>query len=290
MLTVRCDPTVDILQASDQYQYSLFGALNVAADTQVVRVDPIGDSTQIGAPKDINGTVRLENVDTGGDVVMRDSFMTVGGTEKRVHNFWTTHSIEPETSYKIVVQRDGSPITTATTITPARAPTLTHDSTFYVPCSSAANPDVERAMNTFIVEAHNTERVAAADVIYDLEFDDGEDQIRRRRIFSHYDAIVNRGSSVVIPVYYKDELTELNPDAPVGFERTCAGKEHFAHPYVRVAVSAGGPNWPDWRGIPLDEIARPNSFSNVEGGHGFVAGIYSDTIKVPMLDRPDDGG
>lgn len=36
-----CDPSVTVVNPSDQYHYSLFGALNVAADTQVVRVDPI---------------------------------------------------------------------------------------------------------------------------------------------------------------------------------------------------------------------------------------------------------
>lgn len=286
LLAVGCDPTVDILDPSDQYQYSIFGALNVAADTQVIRVEPIGDSTQIGAPKEINGTVRLENLDTGDQVVMQDSFMTVGGTEIRVHNFWTTQSIEPGTSYQVSIQRDGETITTATTVTPDQAPHLTEDSTFYLPCSTASNPEANRELNTFFVEVRNVERIAAADVIYPISFDYGQGVVQRRKMFSHYQAVDDRGAFFLVPVFYKPELTAINPDPPVGLEQKCTSKENFTHPYALVAISAAGPNWPDWRGVPLDELAKPDSYSNVKGGHGFVAGIYSDTLKVPILDRP----
>lgn len=288
LLTVRCDPTVDILEPSDQYQYSLFGALNVAADTQIIRVEPIGDSTQIGAPEDINGTIQLENVDTGEQVVMEDSFMTVGGTENRVHNFWTTHSVEPGTSYRILVQRNGETITTATTSTPSQAPRLTHDSTLYLPCSTASRPDQTRQLNTFVVEVRDVERIAAAEVIYDIIHDSGEEVFEKRTTFSHYEDVMERESRFLIPFFYKPELTDINPEPPIGFEQQCTSEENFAHPYALVTVSAAGPNWPDWRGVPLNEIARPNSYSNVEGGHGFVAGIYSDTIRVPITDRPQE--
>jgi hypothetical protein len=38
-----------VLNPSDQYQFSLFGTLNVAADGRVVRVDPLGDTSRVGS-------------------------------------------------------------------------------------------------------------------------------------------------------------------------------------------------------------------------------------------------
>lgn len=289
LLTVRCDPTVDVLHPSDQYQYSLFGVLNVAADTQIVRVEPIGDSTQVGAPKNIDGTVYLENLDTGDRIALNDSFMTVPDTENRVHNFWTTHPLEPGTSYRILVERDGETITTATTVTPENAPRLSQDSTFYLPCSTGSSPEQTRGLNTFFVEVRDVERIAAADVIYELEYEFNQEEFRKRETFSHYEAVMDRRTFFLIPFFYKEELTDLNPEQQNRFQRKCTSEETFAHPYALVAVSAAGSDWPEWRGVPLNELARPDSFSNVEGGHGFVAGIYSDTIKVPIVDRPAGG-
>lgn len=287
-VTVSCDPTVDILEPSDQYQFSLFGVLNVAADTQMVRVEPIGDSTQIGAPENINANVFLQNEESGQQVSMRDSFVTVGGSSKRVHNFWTTHRLRSGTSYKIAVIRNGEPVTTATTVTPARPPRLVYDSTFYLPCTTERNQVEQRAENTFVVEAHDVEHIAAANVIYPVTYNFGEGPVHVRETFSHYDDVQDKNAYFRIPIFYRRPLIEINPESRLGVDENCIAREDFTNDYALVAVSAAGPNWPDWRGVSINEIARPNSYSNVEGGHGFVAGIYSDTIQVPILDRPEE--
>jgi len=283
------DPTVDVLRPSDQFQVSLFGALDVAADTQFIRVEPLGDSTQIGAPRDLNATVFLENLDSGEQIPLQDSLTNLGVF---VHNVWTTHPIQPSTSYRIVVQSQGETVTTATTTTPSRTPDLSHtirpDTALRLPCVFPVNPNNQRkAANTFTVTAKNVERIAAVRVRYPIP----SVPPQTPRFFNHSGSVeIGEEGDFIISVFYRRNLVRSNPDIPSPGDpmddEECVDIEDFARPYAFVVVSAGGPDWPDWRGLPLNEIARPDSFSNVQGGHGFVGAIYSDTIKVPVTGRP----
>lgn len=255
---------------------SLYGTLNVAADPQAIRVEPLGDRVQLGAPPEIDVTVTLENLDTGTQVTLQDSLSEVGGAYS-VHNFWTDHPIQPSTSYRVAVKQGGETVTSATTITPANAPALIQTSEFYLPCDSENN--------TFIVLARNIDRLAAAHVIYPITYDlSGQSPIQTLNQYDHSDTIDESGDRFEIYVNYRPALEELNPEPGPG--QPCIRKEYFTHSYVLMAVTAGGPNWPEWRDLPFDQIARPDSLSNVQGGHGFVGGIYSDTLKVPIKDRP----
>lgn len=288
LLTPSCEPTVSVLNPSDQYRFSLFGALNVAAERQVIRVEPLGDSTQIGAPAEFNGTVVLKNLDSGTQVTLNDSLTTVGRRDAQVHNFWTTHPIQPATSYRVTVRSEGEAVTTATTTTPPRAPDLSHNDGFRLPCSfpRSGSSNELRPQNTFIVRTGNVERIASANVIYPITYQTNDGPLRTRNVYSHYRTIDENGDLFEISVFYRPDLANLNPDPPPGPRRECAGREEFTHPHALVSVAAGGPNWPEgWRGLPLDQIANPDAFSNVKGGHGYVAGVYSDTIRVPIQDR-----
>lgn len=290
LLTVPgCDPEVDVLRPSDQYRYSLFGALDVAADTQVIRVDPIDDTTQIGSSSELSVDVFLENLDTGERVPLHDSLTTLirGQRTIQVHNFWTTYQIQAATSYRVTVRKDGETVTSATTTTPAGPPVLDHDDGFRFPClfPDQCEGDGERVEdNTFNVIVRDVQHVAEATVIYPITRVYQRDTLRRRHEFSHYKDVTDEGSFFEIPVFYRPELVDIDPStAP---EQTCASRHDFTHPYALVAVAAGGPTWPaSWQGEPSDLIAQPDTFSNVQGGHGFVGAVYSDTIRVPIEDR-----
>lgn len=290
LLTPGCkDPTVDVLQPSDEFQFSLFGALNVAADTQVIRVEPIGDSTQVGAPRDLNATVVLENLDSGEQIALQDSLTTFGTEPAVVHNLWTTHSIQPATSYRVVVRSEGESVTTATTTTPSRPPNLTYtafpDTSLRLPCVFLDNPNSQaRDANSFTVTAEDVDRIAAVEVRYPIP----SAPPRTPRFFNHSESVEKDEDLFIISVFYRRNLIRSNrenfvPDRPM--RRRCARIDDFASLYAIVVVSAGGPDWPQWRGVSLNEIARPDSFSNVEGGNGFVGAIYSDTVKVPVRER-----
>lgn len=274
-----CDPSVTVLNPSDQYRFSLFGTLNVAADTQVIRVDPLGDTSRVGSQEAFGATVLLENVGTGAQVTLADSFEAIGEGSARFHNFKTTHPIQPDTRYRVSVRVAGEPVTTATTTTPARPPTLRHepgstdDKPFLLPCLTRSRELVE-SENTFTLRASTVESLAAVQVLYPIE--GAFSQV------DHYDDAEYRGNDDLyrISVYYG---ADIRVGTPAG--ESCADRSQFVRPHARVAVTAGGPDWPDWPDASLNEIARPDTFTNVEGGHGFVGGVYSDTIQVPIQRR-----
>lgn len=285
-----CDPEVDVLRPSEQHRYSLFGALDVAADTQVIRVDPIYDTTQVGAPSELPVNVVLENLDTGEQVLLHDSLTTLpqGDRTIQVHNFWTSHPIQTSTSYRVAVREDGATITSATTTTPSGKPALDHDNAFLLPCifpDQCGDNSENIEENTFRITVQNVQHVAGVNVIYPITRALPGDTLRLRHEFSYYAAVEDKGSFFEVPIFYRPELVDIDPGtAPV---QTCASRTDFTHPYALVAIAAGGPTWPEhWRGEPLDLVAQPDTFSNVRGGHGFVGGVYSDTIKVPIADRP----
>lgn len=278
-----CDPSVQVIEPSPDYHFSLFGVLQVEADTQVVRVEPIGDSTQIGAPEDIEASVYLENLDTGTRVALNDSLTSVGGGIAKVHNFWTTHPIQAGTSYEVSVWRDGEAVTRATAATPAEPPTLRHnpegssDQPFLLPCEYDAQGFPSQSRNTFSFRIDDVETVAAVQVRYPLQ---GEN--RTLTVFNYYSEAVydNEAELYRVEVAYGRDIASI----PSG-TATCPTRSQFTQPHAVVKAASGGPDWPDWQGVSLNTIARPDTFTNVQGGHGFLGGIYSDTLQVPVQTR-----
>ena len=92
------------------------------------------------------------------------------------------------------------------------------------------------------------------------------------------------GTSADVPYYGKAMAIE-------------AGYESLIFPYrdvdhlglvgvdsAKVIAAAGGPDWPRWdryHGASIEELALPDSFSNVHRGHGRVAGVYRATKRAP---------
>mgnify|MGYP006287161311 CR=1 FL=1 len=286
VLAIGCDPSVDVFDPSDQYRYSLYGTLDVAADTQVIRVEPLADTNQVGSPRAFDGTVRLENLDTGTEVTLRDSLVSLGpGTN--VHNFWTTHPIRPATSYRLSVQVDGETVTTGQATTPESPPSATHGGRIRLPCVLNEFDRPERLPNTFELHVSDAEHLAAVHVFYPITLTRGSgpsapvyDSIRVR-----YDHLSETRDRSTVPVFYGSDLVGLNDEQNLGLGTGCIPRYRFVQEHVLVMVADGGPDWPHWLGVPINEIARPDTFSNVQGGHGFVGGIYSDTIKVPIDQR-----
>jgi hypothetical protein len=284
LLVPGCDPAVDVLDPSERYQYSLFGVLDVAADTQVIRVDPLGMSSQVGTSADFDAAVVLRNLSSGEEILLEDSLTTVDADSTQFHNFWTTHPIQPATQYQVVVRTENSAPTTATTTTPAQAPDLEVGQPIYMPCTFPS-PIVQdrRAENTFVVLARNVPHIAAATIEYPILEPVGDDTLRTWPSSDHYDKVADEGNRFTISVFYREELVRFHPD-PSGGSAECP-ESYFFRPAARLIVAAGGPQWPEWQSASQDDLARPDSFSNVEGGHGFVGGVYTDTIRIPFAER-----
>ncbi len=242
IVAVGCDKTVP--PPSDQYPYSLYGVLDPARDTQWVRVEPLKTPTSEGSPDSFDAAVTLENLDNGQTWRLRDSLMVVQ-TEPH-HNVWTTAPIHPGTSYRLTVRRSDGATTQAETTTPSHPPNITY-------------PDRDtEAFPVYVVESGE---LAGLLVRY---FAFG-----RARDVPYYDRVTrtDRGYSVVIsPSRDLEKLGLPSVDS------------------AQVIAGTGGPDWPEWGryyDATVGEIAQPDTFSNVEGGFGMVAGVYTETKPLP---------
>lgn len=263
LLLVGCDASVQPFSSSDKYRYSIYGALNPAQDTQWVRVEPLQEPTSEGVSDEpLDATVTLENVDTGQTWVLRDSLTEVFRDELQ-HNFWTTAPIAPDTPYRVVVQNAEGETTSASTTTPVRPPSVEVKSALRLPCT----PPQES--NRFGIVLTEVDKLAALRMRY-YQSPFGPTEVFE---FDHFDAVTKGEARYEGSINYAEDLQSI---------RQTPGRSCLADS-AKVIVASGGPDWPEfsrYSGATISELARPDSFTNVDGGHGTVAGVYTDTVGV----------
>lgn len=264
ILITACDTSVRPTVPSDEYHYSVFGILNPAQDTQWVRVESLEAPTSGGASSSLDATVTLENLETGQTWTLQDSLMEVFRDEFQ-HNFWTRAPIAPSTSYQLTVKNADGNTTQASTTTPARPPSIRIENPIRLPCVAPVEA------NRFEVSLTQVEELAGLRVLY-YQSVYGPTQIQE---YDHYGSSsqTDEGFSAVIN-YYQDLQS-----AQRTMSRPCLADS------AKVVAAAGGPDWPEWaryHDASISQLARPDSFTNVEGGHGTLAGVYLDTMQVPI--------
>jgi hypothetical protein len=131
------------------------------------------------------------------------------------------------------------------------------------------------------VDVRGIEHLAGVTITYPIQPPavDGSKPPPFTSTFNHFDAVERDGDHYMVRINYEPDLTTINPEPS---ETGCADQGDFARSYADLVVAAGGPGWPEWVNAPLNELGRPDAFSNVEGGHGFLGGIYPDTVEVPI--------
>lgn len=113
LIPAGCDESFTPL-APASVDYSIFGYLDAAADTQWIRVMPIRTVTTT-TPDLVGATVTLEHLGTGQVIELRDSVFRytnhthpdLGSEGVYVHNFWTTERIQPGATYRMIARREG---------------------------------------------------------------------------------------------------------------------------------------------------------------------------------------
>ena len=267
LLTAGCDTSVEAIVPSEEYHYSMFGVLNPAQDTQWVRVEPLPEPTSGGAPRSLDATVTLRNQATGQSWTLRDSLMEVFRDEVQ-HNFWTTAPIRPDTPYRITIQNTEGDSTWATTTTPAVPPDILVESNIQIPCLQTDGA------NVFDVRLENVEEMAALQIRYFQTFQG----FNYTFDFDSYDDANQVEGGYSAEINYLSDLETTNRTR----DRRCIVDS------AKVIAATGGPDWPEWaryNDATVSEIARPDSFTNVQGGHGMVSGVYTDTAEVRVETR-----
>jgi len=266
LLVLGCDSSVQAFDPSTERHYSVFGVINPAQDTQWVRVEPLPEPTSAGAPRELDATVTLENLETGQKQTLRDSLVEIFRDEFQ-HNFWTTTSIAPGTSYRLVVSNPDGDTTQATTTTPSVPPSIDVQGDILLPCTQPPES------NVFDLSVE-TDEVAALQMRYFQTFVG----LSQTFDFDSYDDVTKTEDGYMAQINYRDDLITTNRTR----ERVCIVDS------ARVIAFAGGPDWPEWarfNDATISQVARPDSFTNVQGGLGMFGGVYSDTAEVTVDQR-----
>lgn len=255
-----CDDTFEPLQPNDKYAFSMYGSLDVTADTQWVRVMPIGERLFNNIP-DPNGTVvTLKNLESNISVTLEDSLFEFGGPAY-VWNYYTTVQLEPETMYELKAVAPDGRYSMAVVRTPKslELPTVEYNMT------------AERGE----VEGLTDENLVVAEVTYWAQF---LDDMGNWTGFEKYVISVRNNASVIRPrSLYRftfESRALLTRAVGVSFSRI-----RISDVYVRVATSRF--HWPSYMNLSEEEAVMPDVVSNVTMGTGYIATVSSHYLPVP---------
>jgi hypothetical protein len=255
-----CDDTFEPLQPNTKYAFSMYGTLDVTADTQWVRVMPIGERLFNNTP-DPNGTVvTLKNMESNVTITLEDSLFEFGGPAY-VWNYYSTTPLEQETWYELKATTPDGRSSSATVRTPKRlsSPTVGYNNT------------AERGE----VDGFTDENLVVAEVTYWAQF---IDDLGNWTPFQKY-VISVLGNASVIPIrstfrFTFESRNLLSRAVGVSFNRI-----RIDNVYVRVATS--DTTWPSYMDLSDEEAVMPDVVSNVEFGTGYVATVSSHYLPVP---------
>lgn len=257
-LATGCEAPFDPFQENAAGPFSVYGYLDLKADTQWIRVMPVRqDLVPDSAP--IDAVVTLEHLGSGRVVTLRDSLFTyrdpgLDGVAY-AHNFWTTEPIEPEATYRLVAMRSDGAATTALVEMP---PDLVVSLVFW---QIPRNLEVWRPRQ-FVVQG---EHLLYADVIYTV-WDTSVDRAGPPLPVRQDPVTVDPGRwGFVVP---PDPL-DMPPFTEVGRRE------------VQIAVA--GSDWPYEHGLSATDLTIPGAIpSTVENGVGSLVGVATWRIPLPL--------
>lgn len=262
LMAAACDNSFDPLQENDEFAFTMYGALDVHADTQWVRVMPIGKKLIPSEADTVDVEVSLVRRETGEVISMNDSLF-VFGNDAHVHNYWTTEPLAGGEEYTVRAEDENGRLSKATVTIPPALP---------LPLIN-----VSEQTGRVRINGMSEAQLVMADSRYKVQEitpagPGPEDEL----VFSHLDEVY------------------LGEDGSYGFAFNPSGllSQELSGVYVvnsrEFHIASGSEDWPDLSDLSQLEIAIPDIVSNVENGTGFVAGIASR--QVPIKNCYNDNG
>jgi hypothetical protein len=261
-LMTGCDHPFEPFAENTVGPFSVFGYLDLKADTQWVRVMPIRHHL-LPDSGGIDAVVTLEHLGSGRVVTLRDSLFTFVdprlGAVGYAHNFWTTEPMEPGERYRLrAVRSDGAETTALVDMPPELIVTLRY----------WEMPDRRGVWEPRRMFLH-AEHPLYVDLMYTV-----------------WDEILERG----VPPF----RVRLDPRAtdPGRWEYGLPGVGPFqllnAPPYMdmlrrEVRIAVAGADWPYQLGLPDTDLYIPDRLpSTVEDGVGSLVGVGTWAIPLPL--------
>ena len=229
---------------------SVWGFVDVAADTQWVRVDRIREALDPDL-RPLDATVTLEEIETGRAWPLRDSVVT-SSLGRTVRLYWAVADVEPFRTYRLRIE--GPEVGRSVAV--ATAP------------DSVRTFGVRRYKSDAEVTIAGVEHYADVQAIYTLSFRDALGAVRcceTRRVSYLRDLHRTVGVDRVF-IRHQEDVESFGRSAQLVD--------------AAVLVAAAGPEWPDLPVRSGEALYLPDLESNVESGVGFFGAVATRTQRL----------
>lgn len=259
---VSCKSDFSPLAANDQYYFSMVGVVDLHADSQWVRVMPIGDSLIPNSREPLDIEVSLADLKGSERTVLRDSLFRFDG-DAYVWNFWGSHNLEPNEGYVVAVE----------------APDGKKSSVFVSVPSYLPLPEVEYAISSEsgMINGYSENPVVVLYISYFIQIACGREMEIRVDLLDQLEHDQD-GS------YYLDFDNRI----PLRYETGLSRNAYRTNGRVVTIVSSKD-DWPDFSGLDDYEKMLPEVLNNVENGTGLIAGIarrdIDASVRLPKCER-----
>lgn len=257
-----CDNTFEPLMENDQYQFSMYGAIDLQGEYSEVRVMPIGESLIPTDPDPNRTEVTLTRESSGESYVLRDSLFRFGG-RAYVWNYFTDKVLHPNEEYTIRAEAEDGSYSSATVTIPSVLPV----------------PEVEYT----IVNEGGTVRGNSEDPIVTIEMRYRAQVVNEFGCEPEREIVVNHTENILTYPNGNYRLEMGNRSAlnsAFGPEKTIRINSR------KLVVMSALDDWPDTDDLSDEEAVLNDAVTNVEFGTGFVAGISSQTVEVTPSRKP----
>jgi hypothetical protein len=262
---VGCENSFEPLQENEELAFSINGVIDIHADTQWVRVMPVGESL-IPTDQDKNSTaVNLTRESTGEQFALADSLFKFGG-DTYVWNYWLTENMYGNNLYELEAEGPGGDYSRVVVHTPSPLP----------------EPNVEYSENSESISVLGValDTIVVAETRYLaqalLEVGCGPE---KEIIISHLDEM-NITSGVEYEID-SENIEKIARELGVFVGQFRINRREFV-------LATAGPDWPKDIGLSDLEKNLPEVVSNVDGGTGLVAGIARRKIEISERRPPCD--
>jgi hypothetical protein len=251
-----CESGFEPLQENERYVFSMYGTLDLYADTQWVRVMPIGKSL-IPRDPEPNGTkVILIHLSSGEETPMQRELYRFN-SDVYVWNYWTNKQLEPKEEYMVrAVTPDGMQ-SYATVKIPSLLPV----------------PDIDYSEESEqgTITGTSEDTLVTVEIRYLVQaFGDLGCAPEKEIVFSHLDDV---GMNFNGEYHF-----QVDNNVRIARELGVTASNYQVNKRELVVISASE-DWPDIADLREEEIVLPDVVSNVYNGTGVIAGIASRKIE-----------
>lgn len=251
--TSGCDNEFNPLKNNDFYFHAINGYLNVHADTQWVRVMPVGTEVDASADRTKPSVVTLTRQSDGKTVVLKDTLFRFKN-DVFVRNYYTAEPILPGQSYHLSAENEQQEISSASVITPARLD------------SSEIKWRTGNELERGTIEGVVTNQIAYAYMLYKVVIVTpmGEVPPMDLPIDVSDGIFLNDDGEFRIGVNHSEDIRD---ELGLGFTTS------YRILSRKFILATATNDWPFNGDISPEEEVFPDVASNIENGTGFLAGI-----------------